>query len=162
MKTPVGYLHVLTRGDKLVGLDMLDAAPPRHEVPRFIEERLHAYFDGDLEALDAIEVEHQGTEFQRAVWAELRRIPVGKTISYRELAIRVGRPKAMRAVGAANGQNRIAIVVPCHRVIGADGTLTGYAGGLERKRWLLEHERARVSQTADPAANPVLHAAWKL
>ncbi|MEZ0228722.1 MAG: methylated-DNA--[protein]-cysteine S-methyltransferase, partial [Planctomycetota bacterium] len=97
---------------------------------------------------------------------ELRRIPAGTTISYSQLAERIGRPRAVRAVGAANGKNCIGIVVPCHRVIGADGSLTGYAGGLERKKWLLEHERASVrgsvGQTLDPAAQPVLHAAWKL
>ncbi len=83
-----------------------------------------------------------GTDFQRAVWRELRRIPSGKTISYAELAKRIGRPKAVRAVGLANRSNPISIVVPCHRVIGSDGSLTGYGGGMERKDWLLRHEGA--------------------
>ena len=90
----------------------------------------------------------RGTPFQQRVWAELRRIPHGATISYGELARRVGEPRASRAVGAANGRNPIAIVVPCHRVVGADGSLTGYAGGLDRKRWLLHHEAAVRGRTA--------------
>jgi len=103
---------------------------------------LKAYFDGDLEAIDGLDVGKPGTAFQREVWAELRNIPCGTTISYAELAERIGRPKAVRAVGTANGANPISIVVPCHRVIGANGTLTGYGGGLENKRWLLVHEGA--------------------
>ena len=85
-----------------------------------------------------------GTAFQRDVWLALRRIPVGTTISYVELARRIGRPRAVRAVGAANGANPVAVIVPCHRVIGADGRLTGYGGGLPRKQWLLEHEGCRL------------------
>ena len=85
-----------------------------------------------------------GTAFQKAVWAALRAIPAGETRSYSQLAAAIGSPKAVRAAGLANGQNPIAVVVPCHRVIGANGTLTGYAGGLERKRWLLAHEGAAV------------------
>jgi methylated-DNA-[protein]-cysteine S-methyltransferase len=107
-----------------------------------IREALHAYLEGKLDAIDGIPVETGGTAFQRAVWEELRRIPVGTTLSYSELATRVGRPKAVRAVGHANGSNPICIVVPCHRLIGSNGALTGYGGGLERKRWLLKHEAA--------------------
>jgi methylated-DNA-[protein]-cysteine S-methyltransferase len=110
--------------------------------PRGIASALRAYMSGLLDALDAVEVDTGGSPFQRRVWQALRRIPVGETVSYGELARRIGQPNASRAVGMANNRNPIAIVVPCHRVIGADGTLTGYAGGLERKRWLLEHERA--------------------
>lgn len=110
-------------------------------VPRAISESLAAFFAGELVALDEIETQPGGTPFQRAVWAELRGIPHGTTLAYSALARALGRPTATRAVGHANGQNPIAIVVPCHRVLGADGSLTGYAGGLERKRWLLEHER---------------------
>jgi methylated-DNA-[protein]-cysteine S-methyltransferase len=99
-----------------------------------------AYFSGDLAAIDAIPVAFPGTVFQWAVWTALRAIPCGATVSYGELARRIGRPDAVRAVGLANGANPIGVVVPCHRVIGADGTLTGYGGGLERKRWLLAHE----------------------
>ena len=99
-----------------------------------------AYFDGDLRGLDGLTVKTGGTAFQRAVWAALRAIPAGETRSYGQLAAAVGAPKAVRAAGLANGQNPVAVIVPCHRVIGANGTLTGYAGGLERKQWLLAHE----------------------
>jgi methylated-DNA-[protein]-cysteine S-methyltransferase len=105
---------------------------------------LEAYFAGDLTALDDLEVETAGTPFQRAVWAALRRIPAGHTLSYGALAAQIGKPSAVRAVGLANGSNPIGVVVPCHRVIGANGALTGYGGGLPRKRWLLEHEGARL------------------
>lgn len=101
---------------------------------------LEAYFAGELEAIAKLATSSPGTEFQREVWRALRRIPTGKTLSYGALAANIGRPAAVRAVGLANGANPIAIVVPCHRVIGANATLTGYGGGLDRKRWLLDHE----------------------
>jgi len=101
-----------------------------------------AYFAGDIQALEGLAWATGGTAFQRSVWAALCTIPAGETVSYRELAERIGKPKAMRAVGLANGQNPIAIMAPCHRVIGADRSLTGYGGGLDRKRWLLRHEGA--------------------
>jgi methylated-DNA-[protein]-cysteine S-methyltransferase len=110
--------------------------------PSGASEALRAYFEGDLSAIDALRVADFGTRFQRTVWAALRAIPCGTTISYAELARRIQHPSAVRAVGLANGANPVCIVVPCHRVIGANGTLTGYAGGIERKRWLLAHERA--------------------
>ena len=103
-------------------------------------ERLKAYFAGDIAAIDDIPADSAGTDFQRKVWQTLRKIPAGKTWSYNQLAQRIGRPAAIRAVGAANGANPISVVVPCHRVIGANGALTGYGGGLDRKRWLLRHE----------------------
>jgi len=102
---------------------------------------LRAYFSGDLQAIDALPVEVAGTAFQREVWRALRKIPCGTTVSYGELARSIGRPDAIRAVGAANGANPVGVVVPCHRVIGSNGSLTGYGGGIERKRWLLDHER---------------------
>lgn len=101
---------------------------------------VEAWFGGDLSALDGLAVRTRGTVFQRKVWAALRGIPAGETRSYGQLAAAIGAPKAVRATGLANGQNPVALIVPCHRVIGANGTLTGYAGGLERKRWLLRHE----------------------
>jgi len=104
---------------------------------------LAAYMHGDFAALDPLEVATAGTPFQQKVWRALRTIPVGTTASYGEIAMRIGHPTAVRAVGLANGANPIGIVVPCHRVIGADGSLTGYGGGLDRKRWLLRHEAAR-------------------
>ncbi len=107
-------------------------------------DSIRAYFEGQLSALDQIRVDPGGTTFQGLVWSELRRIPVGRTRSYAEIARAIGHPTATRAVGAANGQNPIAVILPCHRVIGADGTLTGYGGGLDRKRWLLRHEGVAV------------------
>jgi len=109
--------------------------------PTSVTKALKAYFDGDIEALDEIQVATNGTPFQRKVWKALRNISSGTTISYGRLATEVGHPGASRAVGAANGANPIGIVVPCHRVIGASGKLTGYAGGLSHKQWLLDHER---------------------
>lgn len=107
-----------------------------------LTQAIRSYFAGDLKAIDGLPVKTAGTPFQRAVWLALRKIPCGKTLSYGELAIKIGRPSAVRAVGLANGSNPVGIVVPCHRVIGSDGSLTGYGGGIERKRWLLDHERA--------------------
>ncbi|HEY4044427.1 MAG TPA: methylated-DNA--[protein]-cysteine S-methyltransferase [Rhodopila sp.] len=101
---------------------------------------VEAYYDGALTAIDSLPVKTGGTAFQCSVWAALRAIPTGETTTYGRLAAGLGRPKATRAVGMANGANPVAVVVPCHRVIGADTTLTGYGGGLERKRWLLRHE----------------------
>lgn len=114
---------------------------------------IEAYFAGHLAALDEVDVETGGTAFQRQVWAALRRIPAGQTASYRDVAADVDRPAAVRAVGLANGANPVSLVVPCHRVIGASGALTGYGGGLERKRWLLEHEGAwTAGRPSVPAA----------
>ncbi len=109
----------------------------RRALPPSVREPLAAYFAGDLAAPDRIPVHTGGTPFQRAVWAALRAIPAGTTLSYGALAGRLECPKAVRAVGLANGANPVGIVVPCHRVIGADASLTGYGGGLDRKRWLL-------------------------
>jgi methylated-DNA-[protein]-cysteine S-methyltransferase len=105
---------------------------------------LAKYFSGDLHALDRIQVEMNGTPFQQRVWAALRRVRAGRTASYAEIAGVIGAPTAVRAVGAANGANPIAVVVPCHRIIGSNGTLTGYGGGLKRKEWLLRHEGQRL------------------
>lgn len=110
--------------------------------PAAVRDALGAYFAGDALALDALTTATGGTDFQRQVWAALRRIPAGETRSYGQLAAAIGRPTAVRAVGLANGANPVGVIVPCHRVIGAGGALTGYAGGVERKRWLLAHERA--------------------
>lgn len=111
-------------------------------------QAMQAYWDGDLAAINTVPTATGGTAFQQEVWAALRSIPAGETLSYRELALRIGRPKAVRAVGLANGANPVSIVVPCHRVIGADGSLTGYGGGLDRKRWLLQHEGANFQAKA--------------
>lgn len=108
--------------------------------PLDITQKLAAYLDGNYHAIEDIPVNPGGTPFQQKVWAELRRIPHGQTWTYGELATFVDKPTAARAVGMANSKNPIAIVIPCHRVIGASNTLTGYSGGVDRKRWLLEHE----------------------
>ncbi|MBA3812154.1 MAG: methylated-DNA--[protein]-cysteine S-methyltransferase [Caulobacteraceae bacterium] len=153
--SPIGTMLLV--GDQegaLRALDFEDHEPrlhrllarhyPGHELadgPAPAGPELDAYFEGDLTALAGIAVATGGTAFQRQVWAALRAIPAGATTSYGELAARIGRPGACRAVGLANGANPVGIVVPCHRVIGANGTLTGYGGGLPRKQWLLDHER---------------------
>lgn len=111
--------------------------------PDAVRSAFETYFAGDLSALGKIRWRTGGTDFQRKVWAALCTIPAGRTFSYKRLAEQIGKPAAVRAVGLANGQNPVGIVVPCHRVIGADGSLTGYGGGLERKAWLLRHEGAR-------------------
>jgi len=116
------------------------AEPVEGAAPTAVAQVFEAYFAGALTALDTLTTATAGTPFQRQAWAALRRIPAGRTVSYGELATEIGRPKAVRAVGLANGANPIGVVVPCHRVIGADGGLTGYGGGIERKRWLLAHE----------------------
>jgi len=156
METPVGTLAIVAdeRGAlRAVGFEEDHArmegelarrggALERASDPSGLTSALRRYFDGALDAIDALPVAPDGTDFQRAVWAALREIPCGTTWSYEALARRVGNAAAVRAVGLANGANPIAIVIPCHRVIGKDGSLTGYGGGLARKRWLLEHERA--------------------
>jgi methylated-DNA-[protein]-cysteine S-methyltransferase len=119
------------------GKYVLKSGPAPVEVVR----NLNAYFNGEVDALDGIRIATGGTVFQRAVWKAVRGIGPGTVKTYGQIAKQLGHEKASRAVGAANGANPIAIVVPCHRVIGAGGALTGYAGGLQRKRWLLEHER---------------------
>lgn len=156
MATPVGDLLLVTDGDGAVRAldfddfeDRLMRLLTRHygpvvltpgRAPATVRAAIDAYFAGDRLALDGIAVRTGGTEFQRQVWAALRTIPAGETRSYGQLAAAIDRPKAVRAVGLANGANPVGIIVPCHRVIGANGTLTGYAGGLERKKWLLAHE----------------------
>lgn len=108
---------------------------------------VQAYFEGDVNIIDGVQVAVGGTDFQRLVWAALRDIPAGHTLSYKDLALQIGRPSAVRAVGLANGANPIGIVLPCHRVVGSNASLTGYGGGLHRKRWLLEHEKAGTFTT---------------
>ncbi len=155
----VGTILLVADGTRLAALDfegfegrMNALLGARYGTPRLtprrdpagLSTRLRAYLAGDPSALEGVEVDGGGTPFQRLVWPALRTIPVGTTTTFGEIARRIGRPRASRAVGLANARNPIAIVVPCHRVVGADGTLTGYAGGLARKQWLLAHERATV------------------
>ena len=126
--------------------------------PAAVSEALSAYFEGEMAALDRVPWRTIGSDFQQTVWRALRDIPAGTTTTYAALAARIGRPTAVRAVGAANGANPVGVVIPCHRVIGADGGLTGYGGGLDRKRWLLNHERASTGREIEQAANtPVPH-----
>jgi len=120
--------------------------------PAGLTVAMRSYFAGDLRAIDDLPVATGGTAFQRTVWRALRDIPCGETISYGELARRIGKPAAVRAVGLANGANPISVVVPCHRVIGSNGSLTGYGGGIERKRWLLAHERRAGASPELPLA----------
>jgi len=151
--SPIGPLAIATDDDILLAIDfngdvkslarrlsLPDTADAFPHAARPVLDRLEAYFAGDLAALDQIAVRPAGTPFQRRVWDALRTIRAGTTSSYRDLAACIGSPSAVRAVGAANGANPIPIVVPCHRVIGTNGALVGYGGGLDRKRWLLAHE----------------------
>jgi methylated-DNA-[protein]-cysteine S-methyltransferase len=151
MESPVGTLTLTAVDGRVTGLHMdgqrhAPASSPDWERDDAglaeVVEQLEAYFCGSRSDFD-VALDLHGTDFQRRVWAGLLEIPYGETISYGELARRVGSPGASRAVGLANGRNPVAIIVPCHRVIGANGTMTGYGGGLDRKVWLLDHERAR-------------------
>ncbi len=142
--TPLGALRLVSDGEALVAVTFGDQVPegavPGHDaVLAEARRQLAAYFEGEPVAF-SVPVRPAGTPFQRRVWAALCEIPHGATLSYGALAARLGDPRAAQAVGAANGQNPVAVVVPCHRVVGADGSLTGYAGGLERKRALLDLE----------------------
>jgi len=155
--TPTGWMQIVTDGEqRLRAADWEDKGDRMRRLLRLhygeavailetsvaspARLALEAYFDGELHAIEAVPTATRGTDFQRQVWTALRAIPVGMTVSYGQLANCIGRPAAVRAVGAANGANPIPVVVPCHRVIGADASLTGFGGGLERKRWLLAHE----------------------
>lgn len=129
------------RLDRLLKTHYGPLRPEPGAAPTAIRDAMAAYFAGEFAALNTIPWATNGTTFQNAVWTALTQIPAGETITYSELARRAGRPTAIRAAGAANGANPLSIVAPCHRVIGMDGTLTGYGGGIERKRWLLAHER---------------------
>lgn len=156
MRSPVGVLYLVSRGAALCGLAFEDrwqrerAALGRRfggvtlesgKAPA-IRQALDEYFAGNIGGIERIAVDPGGTAFQERVWTELRRIPAGSTRTYADIASAIGQPTATRAVGMANGRNPVAIVIPCHRVIGASGKLRGYGGGVDRKRWLLEHENA--------------------
>ena len=130
----------LTEASAVVKRWFPDEPLVRHEDPAGTVSALARYFCGDLGSLDALPVKLHGTPFQQRVWQQLRTISAGRTASYAEIARAIGAPAAVRAVGAANGSNPVALIIPCHRIIGSDGRLTGYGGGLDRKRWLLDHE----------------------
>ena len=166
LATPIGPLLIVTdEAQRLRGIEWEDHRPRLEKLmqryydaegfelrdavsPAPARRTLQAYFDGELDAIAGFETAKAGTDFQRLVWAGLRRIPAGQTLSYGELAAKLGRPKASRAVGLANGANPIPIVGPCHRVIGADKSLTGFGSGLPRKRWLLDHEARHAGTRA--------------
>jgi methylated-DNA-[protein]-cysteine S-methyltransferase len=162
--SPIGTVLIVSDGEALRALDFEDYALRMHRLLRLhygsydltpvpdagvLGRQMQDYFAGDLAVIEDMPVRTGGTDFQRQIWAELRHIPAGSTTTYGALAARVGRPGASRAVGLANGSNPVAIVVPCHRVIGANAKLTGYGGGLHRKEWLIAHERHAV-----PPAQP--------
>jgi len=153
--SPIGNVLIVTNDRSMCALDYEGCEHRMHRLlaerysdyqlveaddPLGYSTRVCKYFEGDLDAIRTITVETGGSEFQRDVWAMLREIPGGTTVTYGQIATKLGMPEASRAVGLANSLNPIAIVVPCHRVIGANDKLTGYAGGLERKTWLLQHE----------------------
>jgi methylated-DNA-[protein]-cysteine S-methyltransferase len=153
--SPLGRVAIAARAGRLCALEFGSGRLARQlykrypDVPRRrardpfgLSARIRAYLAGDLAAVDRIPVETGGTPFQRRVWRALRRIPAGRTLTYGGLARALGRGAAARAVGAANGRNPISLVVPCHRLVGGNDSLTGYGGGLWRKRWLLRHEAA--------------------
>jgi methylated-DNA-[protein]-cysteine S-methyltransferase len=143
LKTPIGLIEICANNLAVVSILFLDSKVSEVENPNkhssMCKAQLQEYFSGQRKDFK-FSMSQSGTEFQQDVWAGLLNIPYGETESYGYLAKQISRPKAVRAVGAANGRNRLSIVIPCHRIIGANKTLTGYAGGLERKAWLLDHE----------------------
>jgi len=160
LATPVGLITLAVRDERLIALcfeggwerkrralerRLGPCRLRRAKDPAAVVTRLRRYFDGELTALADIDVELHGTVFQLQVWKQLRQIGPGQTRSYGEVARAIGAPTAVRAVGTANGANPVAIVVPCHRVIGSNGSLTGFGGGLPNKRWLLDHEAAQLA-----------------
>jgi methylated-DNA-[protein]-cysteine S-methyltransferase len=160
IESPIGRLLAVGNGAALCGLYM--ESHKRGPAPsdgwrrdddslRFVAEQLAAYFAGELKSFD-LPCAAAGTTFQRRVWTALGEIGFGETVTYAQLAQRVGAPTATRAVGAAVGRNPLSIIVPCHRAVGSDGSLTGFAGGLPRKRWLLEHEKAVLAESNGRAA----------
>jgi len=142
MNTPAGTLVIQASAQGITQVDFIEAEPASvypNELTKRCKQQLREYFEGKRKTFD-LPLDQQGTSFQKSIWKSLLKIPFGRAVSYRDIADMVNNRKAVRAVGAANGKNPIAIIVPCHRVIGADRSLTGYAGGIERKAWLLKHE----------------------
>jgi methylated-DNA-[protein]-cysteine S-methyltransferase len=148
VETPIGPLLLSAEHGRLSGVTFAARAETRSGEPVLLEAeaQLHAYFAGELERFE-LPLTPRGTAFQLSVWEALLEIPYGRTTTYSELAAAIGRPSACRAVGAANGRNPLAVIVPCHRVIGAAGALTGYGGGLERKRLLLALEAGKAAES---------------
>lgn len=150
IKTPLGIAKIEGDENGIASVSILDDELPVSDViPEILEDcayQLQEYFEGKRQNFN-LDVNPEGTEFQKSVWAELQKIPFGKTTTYLELSRKLGDEKAIRAVAAANGKNPLWLIIPCHRVIGSDGSLTGYAGGLRRKKWLLEHENPPFQQS---------------
>lgn len=161
INSPIGQILILSDGESLCGVEFEDyeartlaflkrrygeVTLQPEQNPLELSDRMQAYLAGEFHSFDQVDVSLGGTAFQQQVWLALREIPIGTVETYGQLAKRLGKPGASRAVGLANSQNPIAIVLPCHRVIGSNGQLTGYAGGLERKRWLLAHEGVPLAE----------------
>ncbi|MBC6003428.1 methylated-DNA--[protein]-cysteine S-methyltransferase [Paeniclostridium sp. NSJ-45] len=140
--SPIGILEISTTEEELISILYVDEKRENTEQPKILKEvikQIQEYFNGERKEFN-IKIKLKGTEFQEKVWNALTHIPYGETVSYKYIATKIGNEKAVRAVGNTNGRNVINIVVPCHRVIGANKSLTGYGGGLDRKLWLLQHE----------------------
>ncbi|MBC2838343.1 methylated-DNA--[protein]-cysteine S-methyltransferase [Robiginitalea sp. SC105] len=149
LQTPLGMATILGDRNGIRAIRVTDHSEGEDSIPPALAEacgQLREYFNGERTVFD-LPLAPEGTDFQQTVWQALLGIPYGKTISYMDLAKQLGDPAAIRAVAAANGKNPLWIVIPCHRVIGSDGSLTGYAGGIHRKKWLLNHESANPQQS---------------
>lgn len=149
IESPLGITKIVGDENGIAEISVLSEGKKTTKIPNSLKEcvsQLREYFDGQRQHFD-FKLNPQGTDFQQKVWQELLNIPFGKTLSYLDLSKKLGDVKAIRAVASANGRNPLWIVVPCHRVIGTDGSLTGYAGGLWRKKWLLEHESPSKQQS---------------
>lgn len=151
IETPVGILELQGDAEGLVSALFEDSEDVivSEKIPKELEEavnQLQEYFEGKRKEF-YIKLSPEGTDFQKKVWKQLEGIPFGKTVTYQQMANQLGDPKVIRAAASANGKNPISIIIPCHRVIGSDGSLTGYAGGLHRKKWLLEHESPSSQQS---------------
>lgn len=146
-KSPIGWLKVTCSEDTLLSVEFVEeeSEDSSDDVTKNTLKQLQEYFEGTRHSFDII-FELNGTKFQQKAWRELMEIPYGKTISYKEQATKAGKPTASRAIGGANNKNKIAIIVPCHRVIGSRGSLTGYSAGLDKKNWLIEHEKKVINE----------------
>ncbi|APY08546.1 cysteine methyltransferase [Winogradskyella sp. J14-2] len=150
VETPIGFAKIVGNNKGISSVSIIDKPQnTSYSIPEVLLDcvsQLKAYFNNQLTTFD-LKLNLEGTDFQKKVWKQLKKIPYGKTISYLELAKQLGDPKTIRAAASANGKNPLWIIIPCHRVIGTDGSLTGYAGGLHRKQWLLNHESEYKQQT---------------
>ena len=142
--SPIGILEIISNETAVIGCTFVETEGESSDIPQILKEalnQLEIYFKGKRTTFD-LKLRLEGTEFQKHVWKELQNIPFGYTVSYQEVAKRIGKKKAVRAVGNANGKNPISVIIPCHRVIGSDSKLVGYRGGIEKKRWLIQFEKS--------------------